>query len=858
MGLHVWNRRMKPPHPGNPSVPQGAPLSWRRFALNIVSPAVLTFALFLGLIFGFIIPTMRANILERKRELLREVTQAVWSEFQYLHEQEQLGAMSRAEAQGAAVRHVRKMRYGLDGKDYFWISDFEPRMVVHPYRPDLDGQGLADYADPAGKRLFVDSARIVAEKGSGYLNYLWQWKDDESHVVPKLSYVKGFAPWGWIVGTGIYIEDVREEIRQVTRQVLWVSVGISAVIAVLLGQLARQGLKLERSRGRAEAALRESEEKYRTLVEGSSEGVVMVLQEQPVFANRTLLNLLGYSAAEFLKLPLDRIVEPLGGAAASHGPERPARLFRKDGQALDVLLAAAPVAIGERTGQILSVKDVNARRKTEETLARLVAELQSMLPLATRPVKASQLLNVSCGLDTPIHKAAALMAGARSSAILVKPPGGEPVGIVTDSDLRTRLLAARRDVNRPVSSIMSAPLECISDQALLFEAAVVMQERDIRHLVVTDERGEALGILNGTEILHAQRHALALLLSEIHAAQSPEEIRDSRAKLSVFVRALLESGVRVENITRILTSVADAITCRLIALAEAELGPPPSAYAFVALGSEARGEQTLATDQDNAIVFEDVEPARAEAVQAYFLRLGAQVCGWLDLAGYRSCKGGTMASNPKWCQPLSRWRDYFTDCLTAANPQDLLDVNIFFDFRCVHGESTHVLRLREHLHDLLAGEGRHAFFFHLAQSTLQFRPPRGFFGNIQLEASGEGPGAFNIKAAIIPLVNFARIYALRNRIAETNTLERLARLREQGQLLPSSHDELAQGFTFLMQARLTHQAAQAGAGAPPDNLIDLDGLTQLERSMLKKVFADITVFQARLETDFARTPWTGT
>jgi CBS domain-containing protein len=212
-----------------------------------------------------------------------------------------------------------------------------------------------------------------------------------------------------------------------------------------------------------------------------------------------------------------------------------------------------------------------------------------------------------------------------------------------------------------------------------------------------------------------------------------------------------------------------------------------------------------------------------------------------------------MASNPKWCQPLSRWRQYFSDCVAAAAPQDLLDVNVFFDFRCACGEAAQVAELRRHLHSLLEGEGRHAFFFHLAQSTLRFKPPRGFFGTIQLESSGEHPAAFNIKTAVIPLVNFARMYALQNRFAETNTLERLRRLRDQGLLLPSSHDELAQAYTALMQMRLSHQAAQVHRGVAPDNHIDLQELTQLERSVLKKVFADITVFQARLQTDFART-----
>lgn len=826
---------------------------WRHLVVNIISPAILTFALFLVLIFAVIVPTMKRNIIDRKKEMIRELTHAAWSEVAGMHAEETRGALSRTAAQQAAIARIQNMRYGEEGKDYFWISDAQTRMVMHPYRPDLNGQDLTNYSDPAGNRLFVEVTRVFRESGEGYVEYLWQWKDEEERVAPKLSYVKGFVPWGWIVGTGIYLEDVQAEISRLVRRVLQLSVGISIFIAGLLAYISKQGLDLERQRWKAEAALRESEEKYRALVEGSAEGVLLVLQERPVFANRALLNRLGYSEAELVRLPLEKLFAllPDGGAAAA-GKERRATLVTKQGEIMNVLLAAAPVTMGDRTGQIISVKEVEARRKTEDTLARLLAELQSMLPLATRSIRSSSLLPTACGQDTPIHQVAAAMARADASAMLVRSPAGEAIGIVTDRDLRTRVLAAGQDTARPVAAIMSAPLVRIADRALLFEAARAMREHGVQHLVVTDERGGTRGILTGTEVLHAQSHAIGALLDEIRHAGSPEELKDSHAKLPVFVRALLESGARVENVTRIMTAVSDAILIRLIGLAEAELGPAPARFAFVVLGSEAREEQTLATDQDNAIVYADVDAERSDAAQAWFLGLGEKVCGWLDLVGYRRCPGGVMASNPKWCQPLARWREYFTACVTAAQPQDLLDVNVFFDFRCAHGETGHVTQLRQHLDRVLAGDGRNAFFFHLARSTLQFRPPRGFFGNIRLEVH-EDAAAFNIKAAIVPLVNFARIYALQNGIPETNTLDRLGRLRDAGLLLPSSHDELVQAYAALMQMRLTHQSGRMSRGEPPDNFIDLQELTQLERSLLKKVFADITVFQARLQNDFART-----
>lgn len=821
--------------------------------VNIISPAVLTFALFLGLIFAFIIPTMRSNIIERKKEMIRELTHSAWSELQGTYRQEVAGTLSREAAQLAAIERVRAMRYGPESKDYFWISDTRTHMVMHPYRPDLDGTSLVDYQDQGGKKLFVEITRVAGENGDGYVDYLWQWKDDDQRIVPKLSYVKAFEPWGWIVGTGIYLEDVRAEIDGMVRRVLWISMGISALTAALLVYLIRQGLGLERARERAEAGVRESGERYRLLVEETSQGMLLLVQDRPVYANRNLLGWLGRAASELPNLQLDMILEyPPGEKAAEPGSERHASLVAKSGARTDVLVAAAPVTIDGGAGQILTIKEVAARRNSEQSIARRVADLQSMLPLATRTVRASALPLVTCALDTPIAKAAALMARARSSAILVLSPDGETIGIVTDHDLRTRVLAEGADPNRSVGGVMSAPVARIEDRALLFEAARVMLERSVSHLAVTDEGGATRGILTASEILHAQRHAIGELLGEIREAGSPEELRDSRAKLPVFVKALMESGARVESVTRIMTAVSDAILARLIVLAETELGPAPLPFAFVVLGSEAREEQTLATDQDNAILYADPDPEAAGAAREHFLRLGEMVCGWLDLAGYARCKGEVMACNPKWCKPLAEWRDFVSSCVTVPEPQNLHDVNVFLDMRCVHGDLALVRAVRDSLHQLTEGPVRDSFFFHLAQTTLRFKPPLGFFGNIQLEPAGDHAG-FNIKTAIIPLVNFARLYALRDRLPETNTLDRLAKLRDHGVLLPSSHDELVQAFTALIRLRLAHQADQTARGEPPDNLINLRELTQIERSMLKKIFADITVFQARMELDFART-----
>ncbi len=829
---------------------------WRHFAASIVSPAILTFALFLGLIFAVVIPTMRASNMERKREMIRELTQAAWSELAHFESRERQGLLTRSEAQAAAVARIRTLRYGDDGKDYFWVTDAHPRMVVHPYRPELDGQDLSEYSDRAGTRLFVEMAKLVRAEGAGYVEYLWQWKDDERRIVPKLSYVKGFEPWGWIIGTGIYIEDVRSQVSDITRRVIWIALGFSVLVAGLLAFMTKQSLDLERQRWLAETALRASEEKYRTLVEGTTEGIVLVTQGRVVYGNSTVLTLLGYPESDLAGLACDRLFDPVPAFLES-GQAPPAagqrvQAIRHDGSRLDVQVGASPVSVGDRTGLILSIRDMTTHRTGEETLSRLLSEMQTTQLLPTRPVTATRLVAATVGLEVSIRAAAAAMARSGSSALLVRAPSGEDIGIVTDHDLRTRVIATGRDTSLPVSGIMSAPLLRIPGDALLFEAARLMQDHNVQHLVVTDSLGATLGVLTGKEILQGQQHSVSMLLAAIHASACVEDLRESRATVPFLVRSLLDAGTRVEHVTRIMTSVSDAVLTRLVDMALHAEGPPPGAFAFVVLGSEARGEQTLKTDQDNAIIFEDGTPDDAASRQAYFLRIGERVCDGLDAVGYARCHGGVMASNVKWCKPLSAWRDHVTNCVMAVDEQALNDMNVLFDFRCAYGETSFAATLREHLRSLVAA-GQHAFFFHLAQTTLQFKPPLGFFGNIQLESGGDHPSAFNIKNAIIPVVNFARIYALHNHLEETNTYDRLRRLLEQGVLLPSSHDELAQAFTLLMQLRLAHQAARACAGLEPDNYIDPGELTQLQRSLLKKVFSDIGVFQSRLRTDFART-----
>lgn len=222
------------------------------FPVQIIIPVVLTVLLFFLTIFFLILPILKDQMMTRKREMIRELTKSAWSTLDAYWEKETSGQMVRETAQRQALEHLRHLRYGPEMKDYFWINDMSPRIIMHPYRPDLEGNDISHYADPNGKLLFVEFVETVKSQGEGYVDYQWQWKDDPGRIVPKISYVKGFLPWGWIVGTGIYIEDVRQESALITRKLTLMCFGILCVIVGLSSYIIWQGLKSERRRLKAE------------------------------------------------------------------------------------------------------------------------------------------------------------------------------------------------------------------------------------------------------------------------------------------------------------------------------------------------------------------------------------------------------------------------------------------------------------------------------------------------------------------------------------------------------------------------------------------------------------------------------
>jgi CBS domain-containing protein len=385
--------------------------------------------------------------------------------------------------------------------------------------------------------------------------------------------------------------------------------------------------------------------------------------------------------------------------------------------------------------------------------------------------------------------------------------------------------------------------------ALVFEALMQMMKADIRHLAVTGPEGEIVGMLSHREIIAAQGQTPMFMLREIVEAESIDDIIDKHNQLPRLVRNLISNGANARNVTRFITTISDAILKKIMAFTIAEIGPPPARFAFMVLGSEGRNEQTLKTDQDNAIVFEDLPADRAEAASDYFLRFGQRACTMLDESGYDFCTGDVMAQNPSWCQPLSQWQRYFNEWIHAGEAEDLLQASIFFDFRLGYGDAAIVDALRRYLLEALHGWA--GFFRHLTENALNFKPPLGFFGNFVVASKGEHRNTFDLKQAIMPITDFARVYALNKGIEATNTMERLSQLRLRNVLTQAEYEELEKAYSFLMQLRFVRQVtAVIDEQVKPDNYCNPKRLTSIEQTTLKEIFKRVEKFQAKMNFDF--------
>lgn len=431
-----------------------------------------------------------------------------------------------------------------------------------------------------------------------------------------------------------------------------------------------------------------------------------------------------------------------------------------------------------------------------------------------------------------IGEAAQVMRKHQISSVLVE---GNPLGILTDRDLRNRVLAEGKGPETPVVEVMSSPVKTLPASTPLFEALSFMVNQGIHHLPI-EQDGHIVGVVTDTVFMRQQTKSPLRLLRRLERTHNPDDLKGYAHELSGIAESLLTGGLAANEIGRSISALNDQLIRILLDLAEERLGPPPTPYAWIVFGSEGRMEQALLTDQDNALIYLEETPG----AQRYFAELAEYVVGGLIQAGFPPCPGGYMATH--WHKPIVDWQNLFQRWVETPTPQELLEAQIFFDFRKVYGQLS-----LEPLDKIIAASGQHAIFLaQLAKASLKFRPPLGFFRQIR-----EEEGGVDIKkGGIAPIVSLARVYALEAGSLAKGTVERLKAAARENKISQESAETLVEAFGFLLRLRLRQQLTNLRQGLPPHNKIFLDQLSSLERRHLKEVFLKIREMQEAMSQRF--------
>jgi CBS domain-containing protein len=471
-----------------------------------------------------------------------------------------------------------------------------------------------------------------------------------------------------------------------------------------------------------------------------------------------------------------------------------------------------------------------------------------------------------CLPSTPLGQVFRVMDQEKAGSMLVADEHGALQGILTRYDLIKRVLLPELPLSTPIGQVMSGDLKTIDAQAGVLEAMLMMARHGFRHLPVM-HHGFLVGLVSERDLFAHQRSSLRILSSSIEQAETIPDLKVCAAEVMALARRLMAQGVAATSLARLVSHLNDALTRRVIVLVQrqmqAELGQLPR-WSWLALGSEGREEQTVATDQDNAIIFEGDGPA----LRPTFLKLAEQINHGLAEIGFPLCNGGVMAMHEKWCKSADEWRAVLDNWFTVPNPQALLDANIFLDFRGLYGEAELAERLRAWVS---AQIGEHRLFLRsLAQDAMrdEVGSLTGSAVKISLaraarrrgwKADWLAPVVFDMKRhATAPVVYFVRVLALANGVADTSTDGRLHGLVDRKAMSESETQQMRDAFNVLQRYRLRAQLAYAllsqdekSKGVSP-NVLNLDSLSIHEQERLAQALQTLGNLRARIEMDFLR------
>lgn len=474
---------------------------------------------------------------------------------------------------------------------------------------------------------------------------------------------------------------------------------------------------------------------------------------------------------------------------------------------------------------------------------------QSSQQQNTSTLKVADLVTrrkVSIESSSTVQHAAMLMTEQRVSCVLIE-KDEKLVGILTDRDLRSRVLAKNLPASTTVSQVMTKTPQSIEIDRFAFEAIQQMSQHNIHHLPV-EEQGKAVGVLTTTDLIRSQQEHPVFLISHIHRQHKAEGLHAITPQVQQLAIQLAEQQIPSYEVSSVLTSIMDALAQSWLQIAEQQLGPAPCVYSWLVFGSQARRDMLPSADQDNALLLEK-EPAGA--VADYFSALSDIVCKGLASSGQALCDGHIMASNPELRLSLKGWSGRFAKWLNTPDPQALLNSSIFFDMRLVHGSKGLFNVLQE---DVLARcKNNDLFLYHLAKNATERQPPLGFFKHFLLEQDGRQRKGLDLKKRGVSLItDLVRVYALSAGIHAVNTRERLALLQQQAVLTQRQQQNLQGAFDVLANLRWQLQAQDLKRGRHLSNLLDPAQLSLLQRHQLKDAFAVLSDEQQILRQRFCR------
>ncbi|CAM3855743.1 MULTISPECIES: DUF294 nucleotidyltransferase-like domain-containing protein [Flavobacterium] len=464
--------------------------------------------------------------------------------------------------------------------------------------------------------------------------------------------------------------------------------------------------------------------------------------------------------------------------------------------------------------------------------------------------------NAVTASSTEIVKNIALIMTNKKIGSIIIHNEGLPIGIVTDKDLRSKIATGRYSIETTIDKVMSSPVITVTENLSIVEAQIMMLKHNVGHLCVTKDgtsHSQISGIISEHDIVVAQANNPGVLLKQAKRAQNTGDLKNIREKVSDLIQHSIDKNIPIKHICSIVSEINTAITRKAIDQTIEKLGtPPPCSFSWINIGSQGRKEQLLLSDQDNAIIFEDVSDERYDEVKEYFLNLGGIVTKKLNKIGYSFCEDNMMASNPLWCKSISDWKNQFKTWI--LNPREKQDVisTLFFDYDFVYGNDKLVKEITDTIFE--HSKDNQLFLAYLGSEALKNPPPLGFFRQFLVESDGEHKDTFDIKRrALLQLIDAARILILDHGVKNiNNTASRFAKLAEIEPLNATIYEACEEAFLELVKFRTEEGLMHNTDG----NYLNLKELSKLDKVKLKNTFQPINDVQELIKNKFKLTYFT--